>query len=84
MSIGKVIPAYWYRSSNFGDCLAPYLVEKISGHKPVYIENSNMDIEHIALIGSLLDTARYQIRMCGDAGLLMSPGIRMSLKKYTL
>ena len=54
--IKKVIPTYWYRSANFGDRIAPYLVEKISGYKTVYVGNDNMEIEHIALVGSLLDT----------------------------
>jgi len=54
--IQNVVPTYWYRSSNFGDCIAPYLVEKITGLKPVYVGNDNLDIEHIALVGSLLDT----------------------------
>lgn len=57
MSIQKVVPVYWYHSSNFGDCLAPYLVEKISAHKSVYVDHTNMDIEHIALVGSLLDVS---------------------------
>lgn len=54
--IPKIIPVYWFRSSNFGDCIAPYLVEKITGDKAIYVSNSDLHIEHIALIGSLLDS----------------------------
>lgn len=52
----QAIPTFWHRSANFGDCIAPYLVEKITGKKAVYVSNEQ-DIEHIALIGSLLDCA---------------------------
>lgn len=92
MSIQKVVPTYWYRSSNFGDCIAPYLVEKISGHKAVYIENSNMDIEHVALVGSLLDTApisNTHVWGCGfayEAGTTYAPkkiyAVRGKLSRY--
>lgn len=52
--MNKAIPTFWYRSSNFGDQLAPYLVEKISGEQPVYTDPSS-GIEHLALVGSILE-----------------------------
>lgn len=51
----EVIPTYWHNSVNFGDAIAPYLVEKITGKKAVFVSNANQEIEHVALIGSLLD-----------------------------
>lgn len=81
MSIQKVVPTYWYRSSNFGDCVAPYLVEKISGLKPVYIENSNMDIEHVALVGSLLDTAPLSNTHVWGCGFAYEAGTTHAPKK---
>lgn len=52
--IKKQIPTYWHRSVNFGDCIAPYLVEKITGLQSCFVSNTEK-VEHIALIGSLLD-----------------------------
>lgn len=51
----KSIPVYWHRSINFGDNIGPYLVEKITGLKAVYVSPAE-NIEHLALVGSLLDT----------------------------
>lgn len=50
----RVIPVYWHRSVNFGDAIAPYLVEKMTKCKTVYV-NYNEKVDHVALIGSLLD-----------------------------
>lgn len=52
--IKKQIPTYWHRSVNFGDCIAPYLLEKITGFQSFFVSNTE-ETEHIALIGSLLD-----------------------------
>jgi pyruvyltransferase len=41
MSIELSIPAYWHRSSNFGDQLTPYLIEKITGRRVVYVPQPN-------------------------------------------
>lgn len=51
----SVIPAYYHRSINFGDMLSPYILEKISGKKCVYQEQSE-DITTIMAIGSILGT----------------------------
>lgn len=51
----KIVPVYWHRSINFGDNIGPYLVEKITGSKAVYV-SAEENIEHLALVGSLLDT----------------------------
>lgn len=50
----NTVPVYWHRSINFGDNIGPYLVEKITGMKAVYVSPEE-NIEHIALVGSLLD-----------------------------
>lgn len=52
--IQKTIPVYWHRSINFGDNIGPYLVEKITGLKAAYVSPEE-NIEHLALVGSLLD-----------------------------
>lgn len=52
--IKKLIPTYWHRSVNFGDSIAPYLIEKMTGFKACFVSNTEKT-EHIALIGSLLD-----------------------------
>lgn len=49
------IPAYWHKSKNFGDNIAPYLIKKITGLNAVYVSNES-EIEHTAIVGSLLDT----------------------------
>jgi pyruvyltransferase len=41
MDIQLSIPAYWHRSSNFGDQLTPYLIEKITGRPVVYVPQPN-------------------------------------------
>lgn len=50
----NAVPTYWFRSSNFGDQLTPYLVEKISGLKPVFVSPTD-GIEHVSIIGSILE-----------------------------
>ena len=37
MNIELSIPAYWHKSSNFGDQLTPYLIEKITGRQVIYV-----------------------------------------------
>jgi pyruvyltransferase len=32
-----MIPLYWHKSSNFGDALSPWLVERITGEKPTFV-----------------------------------------------
>ena len=50
-----VVPNYYHRSINFGDCLSPYILEKISGRKCVYFEQSKHIVTYMA-IGSMLGT----------------------------
>lgn len=50
-----VIPHYYHRSINFGDCLSPYILEKITKRKCVYLEQ-NKDITTTMAIGSILGT----------------------------
>lgn len=81
MSIDKVVPVYWYHSSNFGDCLAPYIVEKISGYKPIYVAHSNMDIPHIAIIGSLLDVSPISNTVVWGCGFAYESGVTYAPKE---
>lgn len=55
---------YWYHSSNFGDCLAPYLFEKISGAKPIYTDPISGD-PHYAIVGSLLEHVNEHTEVWG-------------------
>ncbi len=50
-----VVPHFYHRSINFGDCLSPYILEKISGKKSVYVEQ-NASIITFMVIGSILGT----------------------------
>lgn len=50
-----MIPHFYHRSINFGDCLSPYILEKISGKEVVYTEQSK-DVTTIMAIGSILAT----------------------------
>lgn len=50
------IPTSWHRSINFGDQLAPFIVELITKKKAVYVDAKD-GIKHIMPIGSLLDNA---------------------------
>lgn len=49
------ITAYWHRSVNYGDQLTPYLIEKISGHKAIYTEQSD-SVVTLMVTGSILTT----------------------------
>lgn len=62
----NAVPTYWFQSSNFGDRLAPYLVEKISGFQPVYVD-PKAGVEHIALVGSILES-------CGSDSVVWGAG----------
>jgi pyruvyltransferase len=54
------VPAYWHRSSNFGDQLTPYLIEKISGRPAVYLEQAKsfeeITIPTLMVTGSILSS----------------------------
>lgn len=64
MTVKPVIPVHWHRSSNFGDTLAPYIVEKVTGKHVVYVEP--YDKPNLMVIGSLLNDLRlYQSTIWG-------------------
>lgn len=50
-----VFKSYWHRSINFGDCLSPYILEKVSGQEVVYSEQSQEAVTIMA-IGSIMGT----------------------------
>jgi pyruvyltransferase len=60
MSIELSIPAFWHRSSNFGDQLTPYLIEKITGRRVVYVPQPNTFQERtdpvLMVTGSILSS----------------------------
>ncbi len=49
-----IVPAFWYLSNNFGDALTPYLIEKISGKMPIWVEPDN-PVEKVMVTGSILN-----------------------------
>ena len=49
------IPHFYHRSINFGDCLSPYILGKISGKEIVYTEQSK-NVTTIMAVGSILGT----------------------------
>lgn len=49
----SVIPAYWDRSTNFGDALTPYLLKKITGKEVVHCDNMN-NCTRMLVTGSIL------------------------------
>ena len=48
----KRIPLFWHKSDNYGDCLAPLIVEKISGIKTVFVNDNS---EKYCILGSILN-----------------------------
>jgi pyruvyltransferase len=48
------IPTFWYLSNNFGDAVTHYLVQKISGKMPVYVE-PNTPEKKVMVTGSILN-----------------------------
>jgi pyruvyltransferase len=48
------IPTFWYLSNNFGDAVNHYLVLKISGKMPVYVE-PNTPEKKVMVTGSILN-----------------------------
>jgi pyruvyltransferase len=51
-----MINAYWCESTNFGDALTPWLIQKITGELPTYTHWATPSIEPVYMImGSMLD-----------------------------
>ena len=48
------IKLHWHRSVNFGDKLAPYILEKATGAETEHIAHKNEEDESISLVGSIL------------------------------
>lgn len=51
--IKLTIPSFWHKSINYGDKLTPYLIEKISGYKTVFLPEED-ESPKIVAIGSIL------------------------------
>jgi pyruvyltransferase len=49
-----MIPAFWYLSNNFGDALTPYIIRKISGKMPVWVEPT-AEMDKYLVTGSILN-----------------------------
>ena len=55
---------FWMLSPNVGDALAPWLVEKVTGHRPVYAA-ADANYEHLIVGGSVLNWANEHTRAWG-------------------
>jgi len=55
-AFGEKISLHWHRSSNFGDVLSKYIVERLSGKK-VETVDQNTPYQHYLAIGSILSLA---------------------------
>ena len=62
-----MIPAFWYVSSNFGDALAPWLVERIAGKRCVYVPQVEPAPKFL-VTGSILGEAKNEHCICWGVG----------------
>jgi len=69
-----MVPLFWHRSANFGDCIAPYLVEKITGLEATFVSNEDKQ-GHFAIVGSLLDCAPMNNTIVWGCGFVYETGL---------
>lgn len=53
--MSDAVPLYWHVCDNFGDAMAPWLVEKITGREARYVEPSAGEDVPFLVTGSILD-----------------------------
>ncbi len=61
----EAINLFWMISSNFGDMLSPWLVERISGKQPVYVEQDG-GLPRYVTCGSILNWADENCTVWGS------------------
>lgn len=74
-----MIKAYYMMSANFGDCLTPWLTEKITGERPVYVQRDHEETHYI-LAGSILNHACKHSVVWGAGLGSMSDSVNNSAK----
>lgn len=72
-----MIPLYWHVSQNFGDCLSPWLVRKLSGESVAYSDPTKQ--ASLVAIGSLIG-APLQLGVVWGAGLAADNLTPLSVK----
>lgn len=60
----RQVPLFWYNSPNWGDALNPWLVERLSGRKPVLVERTFAN--RFFAIGSILGAANRHSEIWGS------------------
>jgi hypothetical protein len=59
----------WAQSSNFGDALSPWVVQKLTGVTPFYVDSLSSDFEHYIVTGSVASAARRN-SICWSPGVM--------------
>ena len=54
MLVMDSILAFWWFGNNFGDMLTPYLIERISGRRAVWVPNEEAEGTFYLVAGSVL------------------------------
>lgn len=74
-----MISAVWCLSSNFGDALTPWIIEKLTGSPPVYAQGG-ADYEHHIVAGSMLNHANGHSTVWGAGIANWSDGVNAHAK----
>jgi hypothetical protein len=59
----------WAQSSNFGDALTPWIVKKLTGVTPFYVDSLSSDFDHYIVTGSVASAARRN-SICWSPGVM--------------
>lgn len=68
--------AYWCLSENVGDRLTPWIIERITGKRPTYVEPS-FGAEHHVLAGSILNHAQKGAVVWGAGIATLTDGVNV-------
>ena len=66
----------WHKSQNFGDQLAPYIVNRLWKTDVEHVNDSLIDSPHLMLLGSILNEATHNTTVLGA-------GIVSNLKEFS-
>lgn len=73
------VSAYWAVSNNFGDLIGPYLIEKMTGHAPIYAE-AKADYRHYVFGGSILNHVSASAVVWGAGLGTITDGVNVNAK----
>jgi pyruvyltransferase len=82
--IDLTIPAYWHRSQNFGDQLTPYIIEKMTGRKVVYVEQMSQEMPTLMVTGSILSSPVFNSEIWGNGFAWYHEEVRKPLKVHAV